>query len=462
MFHIARFCVISMKSLQKMIGKSPDQSQRNLFAPVLKEFINPNHPLVKLADQIPWVELEKHFEKLYSHTGTPSMPIRLMAGLLILKRIYNLGDESIEPQWIQNPYFQYFCGESEFQWAFPCDPSDLVHFRKRIGKEGVEKIFKLSVDLQKDEVDNKDVMVDTTVQEKDITFPTDSKLHGKIIEKVRKIAKKEDVKLRQSYTKSTTKLKLKLRFGHHPKRRKEANAAQRKLKTIAGRLVREIERKLPENLLSKYLKEIEIFKMVLAQKKHDKNKIYSLHEPETSCIAKGKVHKKYEFGSKTALAAIPGKNIIVGVVTFKGNPHDSTTLEPTLEHVKQTTGKVFKRTLVDRGYRGKKNIGETEVILPGTSIGKSAYQKRKYRKKCRSRAAIEPIIGHVKQDCRMERNYLKGFQGDEINALLAAAGFNFRRILRKIEADILFVFLKFRKIVYRLTTQGFRLYSNPI
>lgn len=153
MFHIARYCVFFCKNLQIMIGKSPNQSQRNLFSPVLKEFINPNHPLVQLSEQVPWTDLEKDFEKYYSHTGTPSMSIRLMTGLLILKSIYKLGDESIVPQCVQNPYFQYFCGESEFPWTFACD-SDLVHFRKRIGKEGVDRIFKLSVDLQKEEVNN--------------------------------------------------------------------------------------------------------------------------------------------------------------------------------------------------------------------------------------------------------------------------------------------------------------------
>lgn len=433
-----------------MVGKSPDQSQKNLFAPVLKEIINPKYPLVILADRIPWSEMEQEFSKLYSRTGTPAMPIRLMVGLLILKRIYNLGDESIVPQWVQNPYFQYFCGESEFQWDFPCDPSDLVHFRKRIGKEGVERIFKLSVDLQGDDVKSNDVMIDTTVQEKNITFPTDSKLYDKIIKHCNRIADKENIKLRQSYSRTTKKLKIKLRFAHHPRRRKEARGAVKKLKTIAGRLVRDVERKLPENRLELYGKNLEIFKQVLAQKKNDKNKIYSLHEPETACIAKGKSHKKYEFGSKTAFAAIPGKNIIVAMVTFKGNPHDSTTLEATLEHCEKITGKTFTNALVDRGYRGKKQVGQTQVIFPGTSKGKTEYQKRKARKQCRSRSAIEPIIGHTKQDCRMHRNYLKGFVGDEINALLAGAGFNFRRLLRKIGAEIIFVIFQIRKILQKL------------
>ncbi len=189
------------------------------------------------------------------------MPIRLMAGLLILKRLYNFGDESIVDQWIQNPYYQYFCGEAEFQWHFPCDPSDLVHFRKRIGEEGVELIFKMSIDVQKEDVQGTDLLVDTTVQEKNITFPTDSKLYDKIIKKTLKIAEKEEITLRQSYRRTTKRLKTQLRFAHHPpKRRKEARAAKRRLKTIAGRLTREIERKLPAERLSIYLPDIDLFK----------------------------------------------------------------------------------------------------------------------------------------------------------------------------------------------------------
>ena len=430
-----------------MLGKSPNQSQKNLFSPVLKEIINPQEPLAQLADRIPWQDLENDLSKFYSHTGTPSMPIRLMAGLLILKRLYNFGDESIVDQWIQNPYYQYFCGEAEFQWHFPCDPSDLVHFRKRIGEEGVELIFKMSIDVQKEDVQGTDLLVDTTVQEKNITFPTDSKLYDKIIKKTLKIAEKEEITLRQSYRRTTKRLKTQLRFAHHPKRRKEARAAKRRLKTIAGRLTREIERKLPAERLSIYLPDIDLFKKVLLQQKTDKNKIYSLHEPHTSCIAKGKTHKKYEFGSKVSFAVIPGQNIIVGVVNFQGNPHDSVTLEPTLEHTQKMTGKSFTNAICDRGYRGKKKVGQTNVIIPGNSAGRSKYEKRKRRVKCRSRAAIEPIIGHVKHDCRMVRNYLKGQIGDKINALMAAAGFNFRRLLRKMKAEVIFFFFQIQKIL---------------
>jgi len=426
-----------------MLGKSPDKNQMNLFRGTLKEFINPQHPLVILADKISWGKLEKEFSGYYSDTGQPSKPIRLMAGLLILKQMYNLGDETIMPDWVRDPYFQYFCGESEFQWTFPCDPSDLVHFRKRIGKEGVEKILALSVRMQsKKDLRKREVIIDSTVQEKNITFPTDVKLYRKIVERCNKIAGNENVILRQSYTRTIKQLMLKQRFAHHPKRKKEARKAMLKMRTIAGRITRDLERKLPEEVLARYQEEMRLFHRVLQQRRHNNNKIYSLHEPDTSCIAKGKAHKQYEFGSKVSFAMLPESNIIVGAVSFKGNPHDSQTLEATLDHCTKITGKTFDNAIVDRGYKGKKMIGNTRIISPGSPVGNSDYLKRKMRKKCRSRAGIEPVIGHIKSDCRMGRNYLKGIVGDEINAILAAAAFNFRRLLRIIEQDIILALMR--------------------
>lgn len=420
-----------------MKGKSPNQDQRNLFLPILKDIINPKHELAILSNQINWKTIEEEFAPLYSHTGQPGMPIRMMVGLLLLKRIYNLGDETVMEQWLQNPYYQYFCGESEFQWKYPCDPSDLVHFRKRIGKEGVEKIFQLSVETRKDEIRTKDVLIDTTAQEKNITYPTDAKLLIKVIKQCNKIAEKENINQRQTYKRTFKKLLLKQRFAHHPKRRKQASAALRKLRTIAGRLVRELERKLSPDTRQAYADNLIHFNRAIAQKRVDKNKIYSLHEPEVACIAKGKAHKKFEFGSKVSFAVVPGVNIIVGVKNFNGNPHDSTTLEPTLKHVEKICGKQFKNALVDRGYKGKTKVGDITIVSPKPPNTKQPYSKTTMRKKCRKRAAVEPVIGHVKQDCRMQRNYLKGNIGNDINALLAAAGFNFRGLLRKIKREIL-------------------------
>ena len=247
-----------------MTGKSPNQNQKNLFQPLLKDFINLQHELVTLTNQIPWKEFEKEFATLYSHTGTPGKPIQLMVGLLILKQLYDYGDETVVPAWVQNPYFQYFCGEAHFHWEFPCDPSDLSHFRKRIGEKGVDKIFEVSVRLQGKDAKSKDVIVDTTAQEKNITFPTDVKLQKKIIDKCNKISEKESIKLRQSYKRTVKKLMLKQHFAHHPKRAKQARSAQRKIRTIAGRQVRDLKRKLQSiGKLNNYIDDLMIFEKVL-------------------------------------------------------------------------------------------------------------------------------------------------------------------------------------------------------
>ncbi len=430
-----------------MKGKSPNQNQRNLFRPVLKDIINPNHELVILANQIDWKDFEDSFSPLYSHTGQPGMPIRMMVGLLLLKRIYDKGDETIMEQWLQNPYYQYFCGEAEFQWDYPCDPSDLVHFRNRIGKEGAEKIFQASVNIRKDEIKNNDVLIDTTVQEKNITYPTDAKLLLKVIQRCNKIAQQENIIQRQTYTRTMKKLLLKQRFAHHPKRKKEARAALRKLRTIAGRLVRELERTLDKAAFEQYAEELNNCNKIINQKKSDSNKIYSLHEPTTSCIAKGKAHKKFEFGSKVSLAVVPGVNIIVGVKNFNGNPNDSKTLEPALDNVEQISGIKFKNAIVDRGYKGKKQVNGTIIVTPQPPNTKQPYSKVTMRKKCRARAAVEPVIGHVKHDCRMARNYLKGTIGNDINANLAAAGFNFKGLLRKIKEEILWPLFLLKNII---------------
>ena len=422
-----------------MMSENKPQNQKNLFNPLLKEFINPEHELVKLSGRINWTAYENEFQELYSHTGRPAKTVRLMVSFLLLKRLYNLSDEKVVEAWVQNPYFQYFSGMAEFQWNPLIDPSELVHFRKRIGEKGAEFILKQSIELHGASED-KYVVIDTTAQEKNITFPTDSKLRIKIINQCRDIANKHQVPLRQSYVRVVKQLKQEQRFGHHPRRRKKANNARKKLKTIAGRLVRELRRKLPEELQEQYERKLKLFEKVLEQKREDKNKIYSLHEPEVACIAKGKAHKPYEFGSKVSFALSPSKGIILGAVNFTGNPHDSKTVEQTLENMKVVAELEPKEAYGDRGYRGKKKIGKTEIITPRP--GKTTYQKRKLKKRFGERTGIEPIIGHIKHDHRMVRNYLKGVIGDQMNAILAAAGFNYRKMLNQIKEEIYFFILK--------------------
>ena len=310
-----------------MVGKQNKTPQLNIFDTPIKRFINLNHELCILSHQIDWVSIEDDFSVYYSDIGRPSVPIRRMVGLLLLKHIYNLSDEAVVDRWIENPYWQYFSGEQVFQTNKPFDPTEFIHFRNRIGKEGVEKLLKISVQLFGKEAQEKEVLIDSTVQEKNITYPTDAKLHKRVIKKVNKIAKEEDIKLRQTYTRTLKQLMIDQRFHFHPKRRKKAKAALRRIKSIAGRQVRDIERQFNDDQKEKYEELFIILNKILSQKKQDKNKIYSIHEPDVNCIAKGKEAKKFEFGNKTGIVLTKTSKIVVGALAFENNPYDGHTLK---------------------------------------------------------------------------------------------------------------------------------------
>ena len=437
---------LQFKTLQKMLGTTPDQNQRDLFNPMLVDFIDTGHELVLLADTIDWHYFEESFRDLYSHTGQKSMPIRFMVGCLILKRLYNLGDETLAKAWQMNPYMQYFTGESSFKHRFPCNPSDFVHFRKRIGQQGIEQIFSYSVKIHGPEVFSSTSLQDTTVQENNITYPTDAKLAKKVIDNCNAIARDEGIKQRQSYKRVSKQLVRNCYNSQHPKRAKKARASQKKLRTLAGRQLRELERKLPAELLEIYQPIFSIYHKAITQKRTDKDKIYSLHKPHTACIAKGKAHKKYEFGNKIGLMVNPKTLIIQAIEGFKGNPHDSKTIAPLLEQAQRNFGYQPKEVVYDRGGRGKKQINDTLISTPGKPLKTdTAYQKRAKRKKFRRRAAIEPLIGHLKQHFRMGQNYLYGTKGPKINALLAAAGWNFKKFMEKLNHEILFGLFQINK-----------------
>jgi IS5 family transposase len=420
-----------------MLGKSSSQNQQNLFKPLLKEFINLNHELALLADKIDWAYFEKEFSECYSNTGKPSMPIRLMVGSLMLKRIYNLGDETLCEAWVRDPYMQYFCGMAHFEHKFPCDPSDFVHFRKRLGETGVEKIFAYSVLIHGKSAQEKVVLSDTTVAENNTTFPTDAKLAKKIIDKCNNIALQEGIEQRQSYTRTSKQLLRDTHNSGHPKRRKKARKSVRKLKTIAGRQIRELERKLPENLLESHRENLDLYNAVLEQKRTDKNKIYSLHKPFTACIAKGKAHKQYEFGNKIGLMTTSTTLIITAIKSFEGNPHDSKTIEPLLNQMEANFQHTPNEVVYDRGGKGQKQIGNTKISTPDYRPLKkdTEYQKRSKRKKFRRRAAIEPVIGHLKTDFRLGQNYLHGSSSPQINSFLAAAGWNLKKMMKKLKEE---------------------------
>jgi IS5 family transposase len=410
-------------------------AQSSLFFS-LTHTLDQKHPLYILANTINWNLFEDEFAPLYcKDNGRPAKPIRLMVGLLLLKHIRNISDESVVEQWCENVYYQYFCGYNDFTTGHPCNPTELVHFRHRIGEKGIELILKESIRINGKDGHAPNISVDTTVQEKNITFPTDDKLYKKIIKRCHKLAEAEEIELRQSYKRTLKQLSYDQRYRSHPRNKAKARKADKKVKTIAGRLVRDIERKLAPSI-PKHI-DLAFYKQVLAQKRNDKNKIYSLHEPEVCCISKGKDHKKYEFGNKVSLSYTQNTGVIVGAKSFR-NEYDGNTLETALEQVVALTGNTPKTATVDRGYRGKNKIGNTEIQIPNPAKDKkrSRYQQNKKRKACRRRAAIEPVIGHLKADHRLSRNFYHKIFGDNINVMLAAAAYNFKRMINIWKKDI--------------------------
>ena len=396
----------------------------------LSDQLDQKHPLYLLANKIDWSIFENTFKGHYSETmGKPAKPIRLMVSLLILKYVRNLSDENLVEQWAENLYYQYFSGEQHFKPSIPCVPTELVAFRQRIGESGVELILKESIRVN-DPPDDKGgsagvVSVDTTVQEKNITYPTDDKLYKKIIRKCWAIAGKEGIDLRQSYTRTVKKLSVQQRFAKTRTGAKYARKANKKIKVIAGRLVRELARKLPLDKLGIYLPSLKLYQRVLSQKRSDSNKIYSLHEPDVKCYSKGKEHKKFEFGSKASILVDQGTGIIMGALNFTETLHDSKTLPEALEQYERLTGKQAAEVFADRGYKGKTSYKATTIHIPKTVKNISKGKRKKHSK----RAAIEPVIGHLKEHYRLCRNYLKGILGDLINVIMAAAAMNFKRVM---------------------------------
>lgn len=393
----------------------------------LSDQLDQKHPLYQLANAINWNIFDDAFKEHYSEKmGAPAKPIRLMVSLLILKYVRNLSDENLVEQWAENCYYQYLSGEQHFQSHLPCVPTELIAFRKRIGEAGMELILKESIRINKSD-DNDTagavVSVDTTVQEKNITYPTDDKLYKKIIKKCWIIADKESIDLRQAYTRVVKKLGNLQRFKNTKQGAKAARKANKKIQIIAGRLVREIARKLPLEGLGTYLPTLKLFQRVLSQKRADTDKIYSLHEPNVKCYSKGKEHKKFEFGSKASVLIDQASGIIMGALNFTQSLHDSKTLPEVLEQYQRLNGQEAKEVFVDRGYKGIKQYKASKIYVPIPDKNITKNQRRKHSR----RAAIEPVIGHLKQDYRLCRNYLKGIFGDNINIILAAAAMNFKR-----------------------------------
>lgn len=403
--------------------------QYQLFRTRLEDFLNKKHPLVQMSSLMDWSYFDEQFGLTFSDQGRPGLPTRLMVGLTYLKHAFDCSDESLVEMFVENAYWQYFCGFEYFQHKFPCDPTSLVRWRKRLGEEGCKKLLEETLRIAHGEKLLKpshltEVIVDTTVQEKNITHPTDAKLLYKMRELLVQAAQGRGIELRQSYVRVAKTLKWKQSGYAHAKQFKRSRKATKKLKVFLGRVMRDIERKCinPDPELDRLLW---LAFRLFWQDKSNKKKLYSLHEPQVDCIAKGKAHKPYEFGCKTSLVATAKSNWVLNVSSFHGNPYDGHTLKAVIQNTEDSTGVSIENIFADKGYRGSLHWPEDKKVF----LSGRRKLKPRLKKLLKRRSAIEPLFGHMKQSYRLKRNYLKGMLGDHVNGTLSGTAFNFKKLL---------------------------------
>ena len=414
----------------------------DLFRSRLENQIDLRHPLARLAGKMPWTELEAALRPSLPadpvRGGRPALPIRLMAGLLYLKHAYDLSDEAACERWLENPYWQFFTGEVFFQTCLPCDSSSLTRWRQRLGEAGMEELLAQTINAAKamKAVDARElsrVIVDSTVQEKAIAHPTDSRLLEVARRKLVLLCKRHGLKLRQSYEREGAALSRQAGRYAHARQFKRMRRILRRQRTVLGRVIRDIGRKL-ESLEGAAKQQLQVWleraERIWRQRPKDKHKLYALHAPEVECIGKGKARKPYEFGVKVGIAVTASQGLIVGARSFAGNPYDGDTLAEQLEQARtlmQDTGASPKVAITDLGYRGREVEG-VQILRRGKAKSLTRRQWRWIKR----RQAVEPVIGHLKQEHRLDRSWLKGALGDALNAIGAAAGYNLRWLMRAI------------------------------
>ena len=421
------------------MSKPRDERQKDLFRPALDQIIDMGNPLVRLAQEIDWSFLEQRFASVCeAGPGQPPLPARLVAGLFILKHTHSLSDEALCARWLENPYYQYFCGEQVFRHELAFERSSMSRWRGRLGEENLEALLQesLSVAHKTGALETKDlerVVADTTVQPKAIAHPTDARLMYRAIEKLVALAKREEVPLRQSYLRVGKRAAIMVGRYIHAHQFKRARRMLRFLRTRLGRLIRDIGRKIDGDqvLEALFIPLLSLASQVRHQDRHQRGpKIYALHAPEVECIGKGKARTPYEFGCKVSVAtpvtSPKGGQFVLHAKALHGNPYDGHTLGPIIADLERLTGVETRRIHVDKGYRGHNHPHRFRVWISGQVRRVTASIRREMRR----RAAVEPVIGHLKAEHRMGRNYLKGPEGDRINAVLAAAGYNFSLLLR--------------------------------
>jgi IS5 family transposase len=440
----------------------------DFFRARLDTMIDLRHPMAVLAAKMPWPEIEAALAPALAHrdrkgqlvegadlfgttaqlagagvskAGRPRLPIRLMVALLYLKHAFDLSDEELVERWSENVVWQFFSGMEYYQHKLPCDATQIGRFRRVLGEAGVEQLLKTTIEaavatkaVKPAEFER--VIVDTTVQEKAIAHPTDSRLLEVAREKIARLAKRAGMKLKLTHEREGKTLRRRKAASYaHAKQFKRLKKTLKRQRTILGSLLREVRRKmdglaeLARQQLSVWLERAD---RIHAQRPHDKNKLYALHAPEVECIGKGKARKPYEFGVKVSLAVTHKQGLMVGARSFTGNPYDGHTLAAQLEQTAtllQDIGAKPNTAIVDLGYRGvDADCVPVQIIHRGKYKTLTATQRSWLKR----RQAIEPAIGHAKADHRMDRCWLKGSEGDALHAVLCAAGFNIRWLLRAI------------------------------
>lgn len=420
----------------------------DLFRARLDQIINMKHELVQLAGKIDWEFLDGEIAPFYSAKGRPGVETRFVIGLLLLKHIYGLSDEGVCERWVHDPYFQHFTGEEFFQHAFPHERSDLSHWRKRLGGK-LELLLAESLRVAHESgalrpQDMARVTVDTTVQPKNISFPTDAKLLHAAIRGLTRLARKHGVRLRQSYVRIAKRAAMMAGRYAHAKQFKRHHRELRTLRSRLGRLVRDIRRKIAaqEELEAVFLWPLSRADQIRAQQQRQRGwKLYSFHAPEVECIGKGKASAPYEFGVKVSIATTnrraPGGQFVLHARALPGNPYDGHTLREVIEDTQKLTGREIERAYVDKGYRGHEAANPRRVFISGQKRGVFGVIKRELKR----RSAIEPVIGHMKADGHLGRCYLKGRAGDAANAILSAVGHNLRLVLAWLRTILRVIFL---------------------
>src|SRR5476651_118416 len=420
-----------------MRPKKPETTgSGDLFRARLDQIINLKHELAQLAGQIDWDFIDGEIAPLYSDKGRPGIPTRFAIGLLLLKQIYGLSDEGVCERWVYDPYFQYFTGEEFFQHEFPHERSDLSHWRKRLGDK-LELLLAESLRVAHDSGalrtrDLARITVDTTVQPKNIAFPTDAKLLHAAIKGLNRLARRHGVRLRQSYLRVAKRAAMMAGRYAHAKQFNRQRRQLRILRTRLGRIIRDIRRKIAgqPTLEGAFQWPLARAGQIRSQQQRQRGwKLYSFHAPEVECIGKGKARAPYEFGVKVSIvttnACAPGGQFVLHATALPGNPYDGHTLRAAIEDTQRLTGCEIERVYADKGYRGHDAPNPRSVFISGQKRSVFGVIKRELRR----RSAIEPLIGHMKEEGHLGRCYLKGHTGDAANAILTAAGYNFRRIL---------------------------------